>query len=279
LGNLVGGLLIALPEIGPQAVALACLVLAGLGRWSAGRIEPLPATDPQLRINWNPWSETRANLRLAREDGVSWNMLLGISWLWFFGAVFLSQFPVLAKEVLRGNEQVASLLLVVFSLGIGLGSLLCERLSRGRVEIGLVALGALGMSVFTLDFWLATRSLPAGGLMDVQAFLAQPAHWRVLIDLGLLSMSAGLFSVPMYALIQVRSRASHRSRIIAANNILNALYMVASALICAALLMAGVSLQGLFLCLGLANLLMLGWLLLRVPELFHRAWAVVRGRP
>jgi hypothetical protein len=216
---------------------------------------------------------------LAREDAVSWNMLLGISWLWLFGAVFLSQFPVLAKEVLRGNEQVASLLLVVFSIGIGVGSLLCERLSRGTVEIGLVPLGALGMSVFTLDFWLATRSLPAAELMNLSAFLVQPAHWRVLMDLGLLSLSAGLFSVPMYALIQVRSRASHRSRIIAANNILNALYMVASALICAALLMAGVSLQGLFLLLGLANLLMLGWLLLRVPELLHRAQAVVRGRP
>jgi len=279
LGNLAGGLLIGLPEIGPQAVAMACLLLAALGRLSAGRIEPLPATDPQLRINWNPWTETRANLRLAREDAVSWNMLLGISWLWLFGAVFLSQFPVLAKEVLRGNEQVASLLLVVFSIGIGVGSLLCERLSRGTVEIGLVPLGALGMSVFTLDFWLATRSLPASELMNLSAFLVQPAHWRVLMDLGLLSLSAGLFSVPMYALIQVRSRASHRSRIIAANNILNALYMVASALICAALLMAGVSLQGLFLLLGLANLLMLGWLLLRVPELLHRAQAVVRGRP
>ncbi len=277
LGNLAGGLLMALPGIGPEAVAIGCLVLAALGRWSAGRMQALPATDPQLQINWNPWTETARNLRLAREDLVNWNMLLGISWLWFFGAVFLSQFPVLAKEVLRGNEQVASMLLVVFSLGIGAGSLLCERLSRGRVEIGLVPLGALGMSLFTMDFWLATRSLPAAPLMDVAAFLAQPAHWRVLLDLGLLSLSAGLFSVPMYALIQVRSRASHRSRIIAANNILNALFMVASALLCAALLMAGVSLPGLFFCLSLGNLLMLLWLLWQVPELLHRARAIFRG--
>jgi hypothetical protein len=277
LGNWVGGLLIALAGIGPEAVAAACLALAVFGRWSAGLMQPLPATDPQLPINWNPWSETARNLRLAREDRLSWHMLLGISWLWFFGAVFLSQFPVLSKEVLRGNEQVASLLLGVFSLGIGLGSLMCERLSRGRVELGLIAPGAAGMSVFTLDFWLATRALPAAPLMDVATFLTQPAHWRILLDLGLLSMSAGLFSVPMYALIQVRSRASHRSRIIAANNILNALYMVASALIAAALLMAGVSLPGLFLCLGLANALMLLWLLWRVPELLHRARAIFRG--
>ena len=277
LGNLTGGLLIALPGVGREAVAVGCLALALLGRWSAQAMAPLPAADPDLRINWNPWSETRANLRLARQDGVSWQMLLGISWLWFFGAVFLSQFPVLAKEVLHGNEQVASLLLVVFSLGIGAGSLLCERLSRGQVEIALVPLGALGMSVFTLDFWLATRSLPASELMGVTAFLSQAAHWRVLLDLGLLSLSAGLFSVPMYALIQVRSQVTHRSRIIAANNILNALFMVASALISAALLMAGVSLPALFLCLALGNLMMLVWLCLRVPEMPRRAWQWLRG--
>ena len=276
LGNLAGGLLIALPGVGREAVAVGCLALALLGRWSAQAMAPLPAADPDLRINWNPWSETRANLRLARQDGVSWQMLLGISWLWFFGAVFLSQFPVLAKEVLHGNEQVASLLLVVFSLGIGAGSLLCERLSRGQVEIALVPLGALGMSVFTLDFWWAVRSLPAAELMGVAAFLSQAAHWRVLLDLGLLSLSAGLFSVPMYALIQVRSQASHRSRIIAANNILNALFMVASALISAALLMAGVSLPALFLCLALGNLMMLVWLCLRVPEMPRRAWQWLR---
>ena len=277
LGNLAGGLLIALPGVGREAVAISCLALAVLGRWSAARMPALPATDPQLRINWNPWTETANNLRLARQDTVSWQMMLGISWLWFFGAVFLSQFPVLAKEVLRGDEQVASLLLVVFSLGIGAGSLLCSRLSRGQVNIALVPLGALGMSVFTLDFWWAVRSLPAGDLMTVSAFLAQAAHWRVLLDLGLLSMSAGLFSVPMYALIQVRSQPSHRSRMIAANNIVNAVFMVASALICAALLMAGVSLPGLFLCLALGNLMMLAWLCLRVPEMPRQTLAWLRA--
>jgi MFS family permease len=276
LGNMAGGLLIALPGVGREAVAAACLLLALLGRWSAQAMAPLPAADPELRIHWKPWSETLANLRLARQDSVSWHMLLGISWLWFFGAVFLSQFPVLARQVLHGDEQVASLLLVVFSLGIGAGSLLCARLSRGTVEIGLVPLGALGMSVFTLDFWLAVRSLPAAELMGVSAFLAQPTHWRVLLDLGLLSLSAGLFSVPMYALIQVRSQVTHRSRIIAANNILNALFMVASALISAALLMAGISLQGLFACLALGNLLMLVWLCMRVPEMPRWAWQWLR---
>ena len=149
--------------------------------------------------------------------------------MWFFGAAFLAQFPSFAKDVLHGDEQVASLLLVVFSVGIGVGSLLCEVLSRRHVEIGLVPLGAIGMSVFSLDLYFASRGLaPASGLA-LSAFLGQPAHWRVMADLALLSLSAGLYSVPMYALIQLRAQPSHRARIIAANNILNALFMIASA--------------------------------------------------
>jgi hypothetical protein len=165
---------------------------------------------------------------------------------------------------------VASLLLVVFSLGIAAGSLLCERLSRGRVEIGLVPLGALGMTLFTLDLYWACRSLPASEPLDAWTFLAQPAHWRILADLGLLSASAGLFSVPLYALMQVRSPVTHRARLVAANNILNALFMVASSLLAGALLAAGLDIPELFLALGLANLLMLALLCLRMPELLQR---------
>src|SRR6218665_2185757 len=124
-------------------------VLVGLvGRGVAQFVPPVPATDPGLRINWNPFTETWRNLQLAQQNVVVFRSLLGISWMWFFGAMFLSQFPSLAKEVLHGDEQVASLLLVVFSVGIGIGALLCERLSRRHLEIGLVPLGAIGMSWF-----------------------------------------------------------------------------------------------------------------------------------
>jgi hypothetical protein len=207
---------------------------------------------------------------LARQDAVVLSALLGISWLWFFGAVFLSQFPVFAKEVLHGQESVASMLLVVFSLGIGAGSLLCGRWSRGRLEIGLVPLGALGMTLFTLDLYLACQGLPTTSPQEVWAFLSHPAHWRILADLALLSASAGLFSVPLYALMQVRSPVTHRARLVAANNILNALFMVASSLLAGALLAAGLDIPELFLALGLANLLMLALLCLRMPELLQR---------
>ena len=198
------------------------------GRIAAQFVPPTPATDPGLVINWNPVSETWRNLRLAHGNIVVFRSLLGISWMWFFGAVFLSQFPSFAKDVLHGDEQVASLLLVVFSVGIGIGSLLCEMLSRRHVEIGLVPLGAIGMSVFAIDLYFASRGLPAVAPQGLGAFVAQPAHWRVMADLALLSLFAGLYSVPMYALIQLRSQPTHRARIIAANNILNALFMIAS---------------------------------------------------
>ena len=141
---MAGGLLIATPGTGGRDVAIACVALAIVGRLLAQAVPASPSTDPQLRINWNPVTETWANLKLARGNIVVFRSLLGISWMWFVGAVFLSQFPSLARDVLHGNEQVASLLLVVFSVGIGSGALLCEVLSRRHVEIGLVPLGALG---------------------------------------------------------------------------------------------------------------------------------------
>jgi 1-acyl-sn-glycerol-3-phosphate acyltransferase len=277
LGNVVGGLIVAIPETGHRDVALACLALAVVGRAVAQFIPSAPATDPGLSINWNPVSETWRNLKLAHGNLVVFRSLLGISWMWFFGAVFLSQFPSFAKEVLHGNEQVASLLLVVFSIGIGTGSLLCEVLSRRHVEIGLVPLGAIGMSVFAVDLYFASRGLPSpASLWTLGQFLAEPAHWRVMADLALLSLFAGLYSVPMYALIQLRSQATHRARIIAANNILNALFMIASALIAGVLLKAGFTIPQIFLFTGIANAVVALYIFLLVPEYLLRfvAWVM-----
>ncbi len=278
LGNVAGGLLVALPQIGHTTVAVACLTLAIAGRAVAQAVPRVPATDPHLAINWNPVSETWRNLKLAHEQIAVFRSLLGISWMWFFGAIFLANFPAFAKEVLHGNEQVASLLLVVFSVGVGVGSLLCERLSHRHVEIGLVPVGAIGMTVFAIDLYFASRALPAAAEMGVGSFLAQHAHWRVLADLLLLSLSAGLYSVPMYALIQLRSAPTHRARIIAANNILNALFMIASSVIAGLLLQAGLSIPQVFLVVGVANALVSFHIFMLVPEYLLRfiAWVVSR---
>jgi 1-acyl-sn-glycerol-3-phosphate acyltransferase len=278
LGQVAGGLLVDVPGVGPMIVGFACIALAIVGRLVAQAVPASPASDPGLKINWNLFSETWRNLKLAHGNVVVFRSLLGISWMWFFGAVFLSQFPSFAKEVLHGNAQVASLLLVVFSVGIGIGSLLCELLSRRHVEIGLVPLGAIGMTVFAVDLYFASRSLPPAAEMGLGTFLGIAAHWRVMVDLALLSLFAGLYSVPMYALIQLRAQATHRARIIAANNILNALFMIASAVIAGALLKAGFSIPQIFLFTGLANAVVAVYIFLLVPEYFLRfvAWVLSR---
>ncbi|MES2936816.1 MAG: MFS transporter [Pseudomonadota bacterium] len=278
LGNVAGGLLVALPGVGPQYVGWSCIALALAGRAVAQAIPPTPATDPTLKINWNPFSETWRNLKLAYGNLVVFRSLLGISWMWFFGAVFLSQFPNFAKEVLHGDEQVASLLLVVFSIGIGTGSLLCEVLSRRHVEIGLVPLGAIGMSVFAVDLYFASRGLPPSAVMTLGQFAAVPAHWRAMADLALLSLFAGLYSVPMYALIQLRAQPTHRARVIAANNILNALFMIASSVIAGLLLKSGASVPQIFLLTGLANAVVAFYIFLLVPEYLLRFFAWVLSR-
>ena len=274
LGQVVGGLLVAMPSVGPTYVAIGCIAMALVGRAVAQFIPSTPATDPNLVINWNPFTETWNNLKLAHGNIVVFRSLLGISWMWFFGAVFLSQFPSFAKEVLHGSSQVASLLLVVFSVGIAIGSLLCETLSKRHVEIGLVPLGAIGMSVFSIDLYFASRGLPPSAELTVGQFMGISQHWRVMLDLALLSLFAGLYSVPMYALIQLRSQPTHRARIIAANNILNALFMIASSVIAGALLGAHFSIPQIFLFTGLANAVVAFYIFMLVPEYFLRfvAW-------
>jgi 1-acyl-sn-glycerol-3-phosphate acyltransferase len=277
LGNILGGILIAIPEHGAEYVAWACLAFAAAGRLMAQALPPTPASDPTLRINWNPFTETWRNLVIAHQSLAVFRSLLGISWMWFVGAVFLGNFPAFAKEVLHGDPHVASLLLVVFSVGVAIGSLLCETLSRRMVEIGLVPLGCLGMTVFAVDLYFACTALgphtgPAYGLA---AFWAAPGHARVLFDLGMLALSAGLYSVPMYALIQLRAQPTHRARIIAANNILNALFMIAASLIAGTMLKAGFSVPELFLAIGIANAVVGAYIFLVVPEYLLRFIAFV----
>ena len=170
LGQLAGGILVDTPVVGPAPRGLG-LPGAGHSRpcHRAGACRPARRPTPNLVINWNPFTETWRNLKLAHEGLAVFRSLLGISWMWFFGAVFLSNFPAFAKEVLHGSPQVASLLLAVFSVGIGIGSLLCEMLSKRHVEIGLVPLGAIGMSVFSIDLYFAASGLPASAALQRSA--------------------------------------------------------------------------------------------------------------
>jgi 1-acyl-sn-glycerol-3-phosphate acyltransferase len=277
LGTIVGGLVVAIEPQGPVLAGATGLAVAVAGWLVSRRIPHTPAVDPGLSINWNPISETARNLRLAYGNRVVWLSMLGISWFWFYGALFLAQFAGFARDFLGGNATVVTMLLALFSVGIGLGSLLCERLSGRKVELGLVPFGSIGLTLFAVDLWFAARGLRATELAGPGAFLAQPAHWRVAADLVLIGVFGGFYIVPLYALIQERSEPSHRSRIIAANNILNAIFMVASAGIAIGLLDAGLSIVDLFLVTGLMNAAVALFIYRLVPEFLMRfcAWLLI----
>ncbi|TCW87104.1 glycerol acyltransferase [Burkholderia sp. SRS-46] len=278
IGTLIGGAAAGISGRGELVLAVSCVVIACAGRLAAQRVPTTPAPQPDLVINWNPVSETWRNLGLARQNRTVFLSLLGISWLWFVGATFLTSFFNFAKDVLSASPDVVTILLATFSVGIGIGSLLCERLSQRRVEIGLVPLGSIGISVFAIELYFASHALPAPGhLLSVGEFLAGARHWRILADLFLLAMFGGFYSVPLYALIQSRSAPTHRARIIAANNILNALFMIVSAVMAMGLTKAGVGIPGIFLVTALLNVAVATYIYLLVPEFLLRfvAWVLV----
>ncbi|VVE21614.1 glycerol acyltransferase [Pandoraea iniqua] len=271
IGTIIGGEIAGVGASALPWLGGVCVTLALLGRLVSTWVPSTPAAQPDLRINWNPITETWRNLRIARSDRAVFLSLLGISWLWFLGATFLASFFNFSRDVLGANPNVVTLLLAMFSVGIGVGSMLCERLSGGKVEIGLVPFGSIGMTVFAVDLYFASRGgVPGATLQTVGQFLAQPGHWRILADLFLLAMFGGFYSVPLYALIQSRSAPSHRARIIAANNILNALFMVVSSLMAMALTRAGFTIDQLYLVTGILNALVAVYLYALLPEFLIR---------
>ena len=277
VGTIAGGLVVSVKPYGALAAGVLAIAIAAAGWLVSRRIPYTPAVAPELAINWNPFSETWRNLRIAQENLVVWRSMLGISWFWFYGAIYLAQLPAFTQRVLGGDEHVFTLLLALFSIGIGIGSLLCERLSGRRVELGLVPFGSIGLTLFAIDLWLATRGMSAETQSGVAPFLAVGAHWRIAIDIVLLGAFGGFYTVPLYALIQSRSLPSHRSRIIAANNILNAIFIIASAGVAIGLLAAGLSIPQLFLVVGVMNALVAAYIYTLVPEFLMRflAWLLI----
>ncbi|MCZ4304635.1 MFS transporter [Zoogloeaceae bacterium G21618-S1] len=277
IGTIAGGVMIALP--GGSAWVSAVAVLVAAAGYAASRgIPQAPAADAGLRINWNPLTQTWRTIGFTRSNRTVFLSILGISWFWFYGAMFLSQFPGYAKDVLGGDEYAVTLLLAVFSIGIGVGSLLCEKLSGKHVEIGLVPFGSIGLSLFALDLWWASPVVGAmGSGLPIGTLLSHATVWRVLFDLVMIGVFGGFFIVPLYALIQTRSAESHRSRIIAGNNVINALFMVVAAGLGAGLLAAGVSIAQLILITAVLNACVAIYIYTLVPEFLLRfiVWLLV----
>lgn len=275
LGTLTAGLLAAIGHRGVITTMLIAIATVGFAFSLA--IPKLQPAAPRLKVDWRPWTSTWDNIRAARERRSVFQSILGISWFWFYGALVLAQLPLYAKDELGGSEQVVTLLLVIFSCGVGIGSLLCERLSGYKVEIGLVPFGSIGLTAFAIDLYFATPHDPFGVALTASEFIRQPGAWRILMDLGLIGVTGGLFIVPLYALVQQRSRREVLSRVIGANSILNALFMVAAAGLAAAALQLGMTIPQVLLMTGVLNAFVALYIYSLVPEFLLRflAWILV----
>jgi 1-acyl-sn-glycerol-3-phosphate acyltransferase len=264
-GTLAGGYLASLGGSGPLAAGSAAVALALAGFAASCLIPRTGASDPGLAIDWNPLRETLRNFTAIRANRTVFLSILGISWFWLYGALYLSQFPDFAKNVLHGSETTVSALLATFSVGVGAGSLACERLSGHKIELGLVPFGSIGLTLFGVDLYFAA----AGDLERA----------RVFIDLLLLGVFGGFYIVPLYALIQTRTPRSHVSRVVAGNNILNALFMVAGSLAAIAMLKAGLGVLEILLAAALMNALVAIYIFTLVPEFLMRfmVWILIHS--
>ena len=277
LGTILGGVLVSVG--GGQTAAVVCVAIAVAGYVAARGVPPAPAPAPDLRLDWNPLRETWRNVRFIARNRTLFNSVLGISWFWFYGAMFLAQFPAYARDTLGGSEQVVTLMLALFSIGVGLGSLACERLSGRRLEIGLVPFGSIGMSLAALDLFFASPAGATGSALGAAGFLRAPGSVRICADLVLIGVFGGLYIVPLYALVQTRAEPAHRSRVIAGNNVLNAAFMVVAALAAIGLLQAGATVAQIFLVTALLNAAVAAYIYTLVPEFLMRflVWLLIHS--
>jgi len=282
-GMIVGGLVFQIAgSHGPAAAATLVVALAILGNLVSRQIPRVDAGAPELKINWNPLPESIAILRLARRQLAVRNAILGVSWFWFVGTVLTAQLPTYAEINLGAPGRTTGLYifaLALFSVGVGVGSILCEKLSARTVEIGLVPLGAFGISAFMLDLYFArSGAAPVSGVTIAQ-FLGGEGGWRVAFDLTAIGFFAGLFIVPLFALIQSRTPRDELSRVIAALNIQNSLFIVMAAVLGIVVQrFLGWSIPQVFLALAIANALVAIWIFTIVPEFLMRflSWLLVR---
>ena len=278
-GMIFGGLIFKLAgDQGPLVATTALVALAMTGNLVSRMIPKVDAGAPETKVNWIPIVESLEVMRLARKQKAVRNAILGISWFWFFGTILTAQLPSYAPAYLGGDETLYILALALFSIGTGLGSLWCEKLSARTVELGLVPFGAFGMTAFCIDLYFARPGLaPATGL-DIAAFAAMPASWRIMADLTLIGLFAGFYVVPLFALVQSRTPKNELSRVIAALNIQNSFFIVAAAML--ALLVQrrfGWTIPEVYLATGIATAIVSLIIFSLVPEFFMRfiAWILM----
>jgi acyl-[acyl-carrier-protein]-phospholipid O-acyltransferase / long-chain-fatty-acid--[acyl-carrier-protein] ligase len=270
LGTLLGGFLIT---VGKVAVSLLILSAAVVGLFVSFYVPVTPKANPSLKINANFFHATCKIINTVKAEKKVFWAILAVSWFWLFGATFLTQFPGFTKNTLYANANVVTIFLGIFTVGVALGSLICSRLLKQRVSVQWVPASLWLMSIFIFDLYFATRHLPTQAthhLLGLKTFFNSLAHWRVCLDLLALSMSAGIYVVPLYALIQANTATEHRARSIAANNIINALFIVIASLLILLLLKIDLTVIQIFLLLGILNLVIAVFSIFFVPEGFTK---------
>ncbi len=268
LGTILGGVLISIEQSGKIFVSFAVLLFALKGYLFSRGINRLQPTNPGLNIRFGIVRPTWEVVQIIKQTKGLFLSVLGISWFWFLGASLLSIFPVYVKNVFNGNEHVVTLFLAIFSIGVAIGSMLCEKLSDKKLELGLVPIGTIGMSVFIIDlFFIKALNGPEVGIIE---FFSTFNGIRATIDLLGLSIFSGFYIVPLYTFIQMFSKQEVRSRVIAANNVLNAFFMVFSAIFLGILYALNLSFGQIFLILGFLNLIVSLYIYTVIPEFMLR---------
>ncbi|HUA80160.1 MAG TPA: MFS transporter [Dyella sp.] len=277
IGMTAGNVLMLIAGVGPHLSAALTIGVAAIGYVASRFIPSAPAAAPDLTFNWNSLSETVKVLRISREDRAVFNAVLGISWFWFFGTVLVAQLPLYTRINLGGDGTVNTLVLTLFSIGTGVGSLMCEKMSGKRVEIGLVPLGAFGLTAFGVDLFFARPGAAAERGLNWLAFLHAAGSWRIVLDLTLIGMFAGFYVVPLFAFVQSRAPRDRLSRVIAGNNILNALFIVVASCFGLALERLNFNAAQIFLIAALLNVAVAAYIFTLVPEFLMRfiTWILV----
>ncbi len=285
LGTVAGGIVAIQANVNFWLTA-GVVVVAVLGYLASRAIPVCPAAVPDLNVEWNIFRSTAAIMRNARNDRPIYLSILGISWFWLIGSVILAQIPNLTKVHLLGDQTVVTFILCIFTVSVAIGSLACERLSSGgedgkpHVEIGIVPLGAAGITLAGIDLYFAIAGAGAPMLRDWFGFLAAPGAWRVVLDVFVIGVSGGLYIVPLYAFIQARSPETHRARMIAVINILNAVFMVAGAVLAIVWLgVAGLSIPSLLLLVMTANILVTVYLIRQFPAFGAHFVSLIKAIP
>jgi acyl-[acyl-carrier-protein]-phospholipid O-acyltransferase/long-chain-fatty-acid--[acyl-carrier-protein] ligase len=262
LGTIFGGILILFP-FGEHLISIAICLISIAGFLSSLYIPKTAIQNLNLIINYNFLVETIRVIQYSKKQLTIFSCIIGISWFWFIGAIYLAEFPVFSKDILHADQYVVTLFIAVFSVGIAIGSLLCNRLLNGKVNPKYVPLASFGITVFAVDLYFSSKKISViltNSLMNPTQFLSTFSGWHIVIDLLLIAICGGLYTVPLYAILQQQSDESHRARVIASNNIINALFMVLASILTAFLLMLHFTVLDVFLMVSILNLFFVAYI-------------------